>query len=136
MNILTCISFLVILVSVQAASYQMTAKFANGRPDSIDITFSHMFGKIHKTITWTKDEPTGKYFDYVSFKPTACPDLMYLITKDSNPGNALNELTIYAGENAIYARGNAICVYEPSTQQYPTRDETMMQLKKKRKVNY
>ena len=101
----------------------MVLSFANGRPDSIDITFGHLGGLSSKTVTLTKAQLSGMYIPInadISAKVT-CPSISYKITQDSASENAITSFQLTEG-------GMGLCTYERSSYgaTYPTGKKVSM----------
>ena len=108
----------------------MVLSFANGKPNSIDITFSRLGGLFRKTVTLSGRDLKDTYIPITTDirAMITCPSVSYKITDD------------YASENAVTSlevteKGMALCTYGRSTfgsATYPTGTNVSMRQYKAR----
>lgn len=107
----------------------MYLEFANGKPNSVDITFSHLGGIFTKTVTLFRRDINGTYIPLKEDISTniTCPSVSYKITDDSASENAIFYLELKNGEIGF-------CIYKGTdyATMYPTGTKVSMKKNKSR----
>lgn len=101
----------------------MYLRFANGKPNSINITFGHLEGLFRKTVTLSRKDLNKEYIPInvdINAKIT-CPFISYKITDDSASSNAILFLELTVGKREV-------CAYENLNygETYPTATKVSM----------